>query len=84
MTVRQPTVPASLDDLFEDRWERDAQVEEDARSFVQQMGDLVGSFVEWTATREWWELCLMGAIGVAAVVAVTAVVKLRPRRYRLR
>ncbi|WP_133177978.1 hypothetical protein [Microbacterium testaceum] len=75
---------ASLDDLFEGRWERDAQVEQDARSFLQQVGDLVASVVVWLAAREWWELCLMGGMGIAAVVAVTAAVKLRPSRYRLR
>lgn len=82
--MRQATVLASLDDLFEGRWERDAQVEQDARSFMQQVGDLVASLLEWLATREWWELCLMGGMGIAAVVAVTAAIKLRPSRYRLR
>lgn len=82
--MRQATVLASLDALFEGRWERDAQVEEDARSFMQQVGDLVTSVVGWLAAREWWELCLMGGMGIAAVVAVTAAIKLRPSRYRLR
>lgn len=76
--------PASLDDLFEGRWERDAQVEQDARSFMQHVSDQFASLVEWLSSREWWELCLMGGMGIAAVVAVTAVVRLRPRRYRLR
>ena len=82
--MRQATVLASLDDLFEGRWERDAQVEEDARSFTQQISDFIGYLIGWLSAREWWELCLMGGMGIAAVVAVTAAVKLRPSRYRLR
>lgn len=84
MVPRASRPLASLDDLFEGRWERDARAQEDTRSFVQQVTDQFSSLVEWFAAREWWELCLMGGIGIAAVVAVTAALKLRPSRYRLR